>query len=375
MNSGEHFELDELDRKLVAAFPGRVVRKDLVHKLKVGFSIPVYVLEYLLGKYCSTTDEKGVNDGLQLVKSAIAERVVRADQGELIKARLKRSGSMKIIDLVTVTFDEKDQGGKYWAHLATSGLDKVHIEEDFVEKYERVLTGGVWSNIELVYDENIVHGNVTRPFVIANMKPIQIASARMDEWIEARRQFTREEWVNILLRSIGYEPTHPDLTWRVKMLILLRLIPMVEKNYNLIELGPVKQENPSYIVKSLPTPYSCQEDKDRCQTSLDGRTGRTSLAWSSRMIWWHSTKSQDHTSRTKQTSRYSRATWNRAHSHAATTKGPSPPRRASSSMATSTATSSRLPGHHTSSPPCQRRSGTTRHFMTGGMPTSLDGRC
>lgn len=254
MNSGHDATIDELDRKLEGAFPGRVVRKDLVHKLKVGFSIPVYVLEYLLGKYCSTTDDDQIKEGLQLVKSAITDRVVRADQGELIKARLKRSGSMKIIDLVTVTFDEKDQGGKYWAHLATSGLEKVHIDEDYVEKYERVLTGGVWSNIELVYDETIIHGNVTRPFVIANMKPIQIASARIDEWIEGRQKFSREEWVDILLRSMGYEPTHPDFTWRVKMLLLLRLIPMVEKNYNLIELGP-RETGKSFVYREI-SPYA-----------------------------------------------------------------------------------------------------------------------
>lgn len=254
MNSGHDATIDELDRKLEGAFPGRVVRKDLVHKLKVGFSIPVYVLEYLLGKYCSTTDDDQIKEGLQLVKGAITDRVVRADQGELIKARLKRSGSMKIIDLVTVTFDEKDQGGKYWARLATSGLEKVHIDEDYVEKYERVLTGGVWSNIELVYDETIIHGSVTRPFVIANMKPIQIASARIDEWIEGRQKFSREEWVDVLLRSIGYEPTHPDFTWRVKMLLLLRLIPMVEKNYNLIELGP-RETGKSFVYREI-SPYA-----------------------------------------------------------------------------------------------------------------------
>src|SRR5450759_3230911 len=118
--------IDALDIKLMEAFPGRVVRKDLVQKLKVGFSIPVYVLEYLLGKYCSTTDEDEIARGLVLVKEAIAERVVRADQGELIKSRLKRSGAMKLIDVVTVTFDEKDQGGKYWARLGTAGLDRVH---------------------------------------------------------------------------------------------------------------------------------------------------------------------------------------------------------------------------------------------------------
>ena len=130
--------VDALDQKLIDAFPGRVVRKDLVYRLKVGFSIPVYVLEYLLGKYCSTTDEEQIRQGLESVKQAIKERVVRADQGELIKSRLQRSGSMKLIDLVTVTFDEKDQGGKYWARLAAAGLDKVHINErSFTNMSER----------------------------------------------------------------------------------------------------------------------------------------------------------------------------------------------------------------------------------------------
>src|SRR5712692_8974407 len=109
--------LDDLDRKLATAFAGRVVRKDLVKRLKVGFNIPVYVLEYLLGKFCSTTQAEEITAGLQQVKETIAERVVRADQGELVKARLQRQGAMRIIDLCTVTFDETDQGGKYWARL------------------------------------------------------------------------------------------------------------------------------------------------------------------------------------------------------------------------------------------------------------------
>ena len=246
--------VDALDQKLIEVFPGRVVRKDLVHKLKVGFSIPVYVLEYLLGKYCSTTDEEEITAGLQLVKKEIAERVVRADQGELIKARLKRYGTMKLIDLVTVTFDEKDQGGKYWAKLATAGLEKVHIEESLVEKHERVLTGGIWSNVEISYDETLVHGGVTRPFVIQRMQPIQVASARLEEWREARQKFSREEWVDALLRAIGYEPAHPDFTWRRKLLMLLRLIPMVEKNYNLIELGP-RETGKSFVYREI-SPYT-----------------------------------------------------------------------------------------------------------------------
>lgn len=251
--NGETVVIDALDQKLVEAFPGRVVRKDLVHKLKVGFSVPVYVLEYLLGKYCSSTDESEISQGLQLVKQAIADRVVRADQGELLKARLQRTRSIKLIDLVNVTFDEKDQGGKYWARLATAGLEKVHIEEKLVEKYERVLTGGVWANVELTYDETLVHGGVTRPFVLLRMQPIQVASARLDEWVAARRTFTREEWADVLLRSVGYEPGHSDFTWRRKLLVLLRLVPMVEKNYNLIELGP-RETGKSFVFREI-SPY------------------------------------------------------------------------------------------------------------------------
>jgi ATP-dependent Lon protease len=198
---------DPLDSKLIDVFPGRVVRKDLVHKLKVGFNIPVYVLEYLLGKYCSTTEEEEIAQGLSMVKQAIGDRVVRADQGELIKARLQRSGVMKLIDLITVIFDEKDRGGKYWAKLATAGLEKVHIEEALVYKYERLLTGGVWANLEIVYDVSLAHGGVTRPFVLSRMQPIQIASARLDEFIDGRKKFSRDEWVNVLLRTMGYEPT------------------------------------------------------------------------------------------------------------------------------------------------------------------------
>src|SRR5438093_12055791 len=121
-SSVEEVPVDKLDRKLLDAFGGRVVRKDLVKKLKVGFNVPAYVLEYLLGKFCSTTNREEIEAGLRQVKETITERIVRADQGELIKARLQKQGSMKIIDLCTVTFDEKDQGGKYWARLASSGL-------------------------------------------------------------------------------------------------------------------------------------------------------------------------------------------------------------------------------------------------------------
>jgi ATP-dependent Lon protease len=246
--------LDDLDRRLLEAFGGRVVRKDLVKRLKIGFNVPVYVLEYLLGKFCSTANLGEIEDGLRQVKETITERIVRADQGELIKARLQKHGSMRIIDLCTVTFDEKDQGGKYWARLATSGLEFVHIDPELVHRHERLFTGGIWANIELSYDETMVHRGATRPFVLQRMSPIQIATVRYEEFVEGRRRFTRDEWVDVLLRTMGYEPAHHDFTPRRKWLYLLRLVPMVEKNYNLVELGP-RGTGKSYVFREL-SPYA-----------------------------------------------------------------------------------------------------------------------
>lgn len=243
-------ELDELDKKLASAFPGRFVRKDLVKKLKIGFNIPVYVLEYLLGKYCSTTDESEIQKGLESVKSAIAERIVRPDQTELIKAQLQMFGTKKMIDLVTVSFDEKVQGGKFWARLVTCGLDKVHIDHSLVYGNERLLTGGIWANVELIYDDSLGSDGAIRPFVIKRLSPIQIASSNFDEYLSGRVQFSRDEWIDLLIRSMGYEPFHPDFTPRRKLLFLLRLVPMVEKNYNLIELGP-RGTGKSYVYREM----------------------------------------------------------------------------------------------------------------------------
>ncbi|MDM8532155.1 protease Lon-related BREX system protein BrxL [Anaerolineales bacterium HSG25] len=245
--------MDELDQKLLSAFPGRVVRKDLVKRLKVGFNVPVYVLEYLLGKYCSTIDEDEIEQGLQRVKTTITERIVSGDQSELIKVRLQRDGSMKLIDLVSTTFDEKVQGGKFWAKLATCGLSRVHIERELVYKHERLLTGGVWANLELVYDDSLSEGGKIRPFVVSRLAPIQIASANFDDFVAGRNQFSRDEWIDVLMRSMGYEPSHADFTPRRKLMFLLRLVPMVEQNYNLIELGP-RGTGKSYIYREI-SPY------------------------------------------------------------------------------------------------------------------------
>lgn len=246
----EKIVLDEIDAKLSDAFTGRVVRKDLVKKLKIGFNIPVYVLEYLLGKYCATTNEAEIILGLEMVKSAIRERIVKGDETELVKARLQRSGSLKVIDLVTARLDEKVQGGKFWAKLATAGLATVHIDHETVYKHERLLTGGVWANVELAYNDALDEGGAIRPFVVQRLSPIQVARVDFDEYLQGRRAFTRDEWIDVLIRTMGYEPTHSDFTQRRKLLYLLRLIPMVEMNYNLIELGP-RGTGKSYVYREI----------------------------------------------------------------------------------------------------------------------------
>jgi ATP-dependent Lon protease len=243
--------LDGLDRKLAEHFPGRIVRKDLVKKLKVGFNVPVYVLEYLLGKYCASTDPAIVAEGLEHVKQTIAERFVRADEGELIKSRTRARGTIRLIDRVTVSFLETED--KFWAMLTNAGLQYVHIDETLTREYEKLLVGGIWANVELRYDDTLQHRGVTRPFVIEKLTPIQIASARLDEYVEHRAAFARDEWVDVLVRSLGYEPTHQDLTPRRKALLLLRLIPMVEANYNLVELGP-RGTGKSFVYREI-SPY------------------------------------------------------------------------------------------------------------------------
>ena len=137
--------------------------------------------------------------------------------------------------------------------VATCGLDKVHIDHDVVHRHERLLTGGVWSNVELVYDDTLSADGVIRPFAIHRLAPIQVASADFEEFVQGRNQFTRDEWVDVLLRSMGYEPTHPDFTPRRKLLFLLRLVPMVERNFNLIELGP-RGTGKSYVYREI-SPY------------------------------------------------------------------------------------------------------------------------
>lgn len=224
---------DELDRHANEAFAGRVVRKDLVRQVKVGANVPVYVLEFLLGKYCASDDPAAVETGLAVVDQILRENFIRPDESEHAKSALKRRGKLRIIDKVDVRLVESED--KYWATLASFGSKFVHVPEDLVYKYDRLLGGGVWCQVELVYaaDEE---ETTKRPIFIQGLKPIQIAAFDLEEYTSARRRFNRDEWLDLVVRTIGIEPA--DLDFRGKLLLVTRLVPMVERNFNLIELGP-----------------------------------------------------------------------------------------------------------------------------------------
>lgn len=224
---------DELDHLANDAFAGRVVRKDLVRQVKVGANVPVYVLEFLLGKYCASDDPAAVQTGLGVVDQILRENFIRPDESEHAKAELKRRGKHRIIDKVDVRLVESED--KYWATLASFGSRFVHVPEELVYRYDRLLGGGVWCQVELVYSADDDEAT-KRPIYIQALKPIQIAAFDLDEYATGRDRFTRDAWLDLVVRTVGIEPTGLDL--RAKLLLVTRLIPMVERNYNLIELGP-----------------------------------------------------------------------------------------------------------------------------------------
>jgi ATP-dependent Lon protease len=248
----ETIELDALDQKLADAFPGRVVRKDLVRTVKTGFNVPVYVLEYLLGKYCASTDPEIVAEGLSYVNQILTENYVRADESEKIKSITRERRTHKIIDKVKVRLVETED--KYWAELVNMGLRNVNVTERDVKQYDKLLIGGIWAIVDLRYDAGYQYRGQTRPFFIEALKPIQHATTEIGDYAEARAGFTRDEWLDVLLRSLGMESSHADFTHRKKMLLISRLIPMVENNFNLIELGP-RGTGKSFVYREI-SPYA-----------------------------------------------------------------------------------------------------------------------
>ena len=235
---------DALDDKVNRVFAGKVVRKDLVRKVKVGANVPVFVLEYLLGKYCASSDDMAIQMGLQVVNDTLTENYIRPDESIKAQSRVKERGRHAFIDKVKVRLVDS----RYWAEVTNFGHKFVHVPESYVRDYDRLLTGGIWAQIEMTWDDS----DEKAPFFISKITPIQLATFDLDEYRRLRGEFTTDEWIDMMVRSIGYEPA--TMERRLKLLFLSRLILLCERNYNLVELGP-RGTGKSYAVQEL-SPYT-----------------------------------------------------------------------------------------------------------------------
>lgn len=244
--------LDKLDESLLEHFRGYVVKKDLVRQVKVGANVPVFVLEYLIANSCSTNDEEKIRAGMENVKKVLAQHYVNPEESSLVHSKIRENGSYKIIDKVSVRLDPKKD--KYWAQLMNSNIRDANISDDLINQHEKMMLGGVWAIIDMEYDPMRKIGNNIYPFVVSNIKPIQLSTFDNSKFINKRKEFSKADWMNVLLRSCGYEPTAEGMTERVKMLLLSRLLPLVESNFNFVELGP-RSTGKSFVYKEL-TPYA-----------------------------------------------------------------------------------------------------------------------
>ena len=253
-----------IDQKLRQFFDGKIVRKDLTKKIKEGANVPVYVLEFLLGQYCSSDDEEVIEKGVQNVKRILADNFVRPDESQKILAQLRKKGSHTIIDMVTVHLDIKKNC--FFAEFSNLGLGNVPIADEYPEKFDRLLCGGIWCIVQLEYEDEgdnafgieDIDGNPLRskqkkqkdmsPISIRKLTPIQMPHVDIEDLKRGRKAFTKEEWLDVMLRSIGMEPD--ELTYREKWLLLTRMIPLVENNFNLCELGP-RSTGKSHLYKEI----------------------------------------------------------------------------------------------------------------------------
>ena len=255
---------DAIKEKLRQNFDGKIVRKDLTKKIKEGANVPVYVLEFLLGQYCSSDDEAIIEKGVQNVKRILADNFVRPDKAQKILSQLRKKGSHTVIDMITVNLDIKKNC--FFASFSNLGLDKVPIADEYPEKYDRLLCGGIWCIVQLDYevegDNNFglvdLGGEPLQssqkkqkdltPISIRKLTPIQMPHIDIEEVRTGRKAFTQDEWMDVMLRSCGYEPE--QLNQREKWLLLARMLPLVENNFNLCELGP-RSTGKSHIYKEI----------------------------------------------------------------------------------------------------------------------------
>lgn len=244
-------ELDSIDKKLASSLEGYLVRKDLVRTFSRQFPVPTYVVEFLLGRYCASIDEDEIQEGLEIVERQLKSRTVKAGEEELFKSKAFRDGEVKLIDIITARLDQKTDS--YIATLPSLMLTDVRIGPDLVNQHERMLTGGFYAEISLRYDSAIAQEKKGRPFGIEGLREIQLSKRDvLDILSEARTSFSTEEWKGLLLRSIGIEPL--SLSDRQKNAFLLRMVPFVERNYNLVELGP-RGTGKSHLFQQI-SPYA-----------------------------------------------------------------------------------------------------------------------
>lgn len=247
MSSNGTPERDGLDDLVNQAFAGKVVRKDLVRKVKVGANVPVFVLEFLLGKYCASTDPLSIELGLHVVNDTLAENYIRPDESMKAQSTVMDKGHHSFIDKVKVRVAE----GERWAEAVNFGDRFMHIPAQYPRDYERLLTGGVWAQVDVNYQYDD-ESKGRHSFWISRLEPIQIATFNLEDYRAGRRSFATDQWIDFMVRSMGYEPDEMDR--RLKLLLLTRLIPLAERNYNLVELGP-RGTGKSYVVQEI-SPYS-----------------------------------------------------------------------------------------------------------------------
>ncbi len=236
--------MNELDQKINQYFAGKVVRKDLTKLVKGNAIVPTYVLEYLLGQYCATDDETTIIEGVESVKNVIAKHFVHRDEAQIIKSTIRNKKSHRIIDKVSVRLNDKKD--VYEASFANLGLTKVIINDSIIKQHQRLLSAGVWCLTTMGYQPSDERD--ASPWIIESLKPIQISNVDLDELKEIRKNFTRDEWIDLLMQSLGLNPD--EFTFRSKLIQLARLVPYCENNYNLIELGP-KGTGKSHIYSEM----------------------------------------------------------------------------------------------------------------------------
>lgn len=286
-----------IDSKLRKVFDGRIVRKDLTKKIKEGANVPVYVLEFLLGQYCSSDDEDVIETGVANVKRILAENYVRPDEAQKILSVLRQRGSYTVIDKITVNLNIKTDS--YEAEFSNLGIKAIPISEDYPTKYDRLLCGGIWCIVQLEY-EYVEEDKRRSPILIHKLTPIQMPHVDIEELKQGRKAFTQEEWIKILLRSIGMEPD--KLNDRERWLLLARMLPLVENNFNLCELGPRSTGNPISTKKSPRTASLFPAVRLRLRT-CSTTWAEKPWAWSACGTAWRSTRLPVSISRTKTASR------------------------------------------------------------------------